>query len=503
MSVFSVGPVRMHLGEGQIVGPNGAVPLTPIEQRLLGHLAEHLGESVPESELLREVWGYHPSVRSKAVQLAVSRLRKKVPALPLHTSARGYRLGDPPEGLEHRVWRLAGGLSRDPAALRDLEVLIPAVEAALGAHPAATEEALLRLAEAAWAIHRQLHRPAGPLWVLADTLASTDLALAAACALWAARLGAGSSNVATTREQLALWLGRLPDVLEHRRLRAEILLTLTNLSLHAGLFVDADTWGRTMLELGDRTGEPWIRATAIASLARVEQARHGPTESVRADLRDAATILRGAGEVLAALHADANLGAAHYAAGALVEAEGSLRRAIDGLRGSGLELDAMFASVNLGTVLLAQGRAEDAERIADEAIRAFAAAADAGGEAGAQLLRGRASAVRGRPALPSFDRALALARRHGRARTAAHALRYRGWALHYVGEVGGALDAYATPVGEAAAQAFVDLWRAWLGVGDAAVAEAALRERLGHAPWEARDGPHRVDSVLTGMLRDR
>ncbi len=56
--------------------------LTPIEARLLEHLAQHAGRIVPRQELLTEVWGYHPASRTKTVGVIVRRLRRKIEPAP-------------------------------------------------------------------------------------------------------------------------------------------------------------------------------------------------------------------------------------------------------------------------------------------------------------------------------------------------------------------------------------------------------------------------------------
>ena len=71
------------------------IPLTALEESLLAYLAEHQGRTVPRDELLREVWGYAPTVRTRAVANVVSRLRSKLGedgARLATVFSRGYRL---------------------------------------------------------------------------------------------------------------------------------------------------------------------------------------------------------------------------------------------------------------------------------------------------------------------------------------------------------------------------------------------------------------------------
>ncbi len=71
--------------------------LTELEAGLLAYLADRPGQDVSRDELQREVWGYSASVRSRAVDFTMSRLRRKVepdPSAPrfLHTvRGAGYR----------------------------------------------------------------------------------------------------------------------------------------------------------------------------------------------------------------------------------------------------------------------------------------------------------------------------------------------------------------------------------------------------------------------------
>ncbi len=60
------------------------VALTALEARFLEYLARHSGRALCRRELLTEVWGYAPGVRSDAVKKSVNRLRAKIEAEPSH-----------------------------------------------------------------------------------------------------------------------------------------------------------------------------------------------------------------------------------------------------------------------------------------------------------------------------------------------------------------------------------------------------------------------------------
>jgi DNA-binding winged helix-turn-helix (wHTH) protein len=72
--------------------------LTPLEVRLLRHLAANAERFVSRAELLREVWAYRPDVETRTVENAVRRLRRKLeptPSEPVALLSRygwGYRL---------------------------------------------------------------------------------------------------------------------------------------------------------------------------------------------------------------------------------------------------------------------------------------------------------------------------------------------------------------------------------------------------------------------------
>ncbi|MCB9685160.1 MAG: winged helix-turn-helix domain-containing protein [Alphaproteobacteria bacterium] len=88
---------EVDLGRQRLVGPNGVVPLTTRETELLAYLAERAGEPVPRESLLVDVWHYRASNPTRAVDLAVKRLRGKIepdPSDPIHilsVHGVGYR----------------------------------------------------------------------------------------------------------------------------------------------------------------------------------------------------------------------------------------------------------------------------------------------------------------------------------------------------------------------------------------------------------------------------
>lgn len=91
----------VDLETGRIHRAGESTHLTPNEVALLRRLAQTPGEVVGRSDLLTEVWGYHPRTRSRAIDKAVNRLRSKLESNPqrptwLHTlRGRGFRFTPP------------------------------------------------------------------------------------------------------------------------------------------------------------------------------------------------------------------------------------------------------------------------------------------------------------------------------------------------------------------------------------------------------------------------
>ena len=88
--------------ENALVVRGGArADLSPLECRLLRHLADRPGQVVSREVLLREVWGHHGAARLRSVDHAVKRLRAKIEADPRRPDhlrtvyGQGYRLDLP------------------------------------------------------------------------------------------------------------------------------------------------------------------------------------------------------------------------------------------------------------------------------------------------------------------------------------------------------------------------------------------------------------------------
>ena len=77
------------------------VRLSPTEVQVLRYLMNHPGQPISATELLREVWGYANTTRSRTVSTTMARLRKKLepdpnhPTVLLNLRGQGYTLALP------------------------------------------------------------------------------------------------------------------------------------------------------------------------------------------------------------------------------------------------------------------------------------------------------------------------------------------------------------------------------------------------------------------------
>jgi DNA-binding response OmpR family regulator len=98
-SVLLVADLALDQVTGQLRRGDQAINLTPIEFRLLSHLARHRGQALSRSQIVEAVWGYAPDLESeKTVNVHIRRLREKIelkpeePAIILTVPGIGYRL---------------------------------------------------------------------------------------------------------------------------------------------------------------------------------------------------------------------------------------------------------------------------------------------------------------------------------------------------------------------------------------------------------------------------
>jgi DNA-binding response OmpR family regulator len=96
--IFSIGPYCFRPLSGELTcGESVRLRLTGIESAILARLSRACGECVSRDILLRDVWGYNPTVTTRTLETHIHRLRRKMesnPAKPslLVTEANGYRV---------------------------------------------------------------------------------------------------------------------------------------------------------------------------------------------------------------------------------------------------------------------------------------------------------------------------------------------------------------------------------------------------------------------------
>ncbi|MCI0555619.1 MAG: response regulator transcription factor [Anaerolineae bacterium] len=98
-SVLLVADLALDQVTGQLRRGDESINLTPIEFRLLNHLARHRGQALSRAQIVEAVWGYAPDLESeKTVNVHIRRLREKIelkpeePAIILTVPGIGYRL---------------------------------------------------------------------------------------------------------------------------------------------------------------------------------------------------------------------------------------------------------------------------------------------------------------------------------------------------------------------------------------------------------------------------
>ena len=96
--VLSLGGTRVELDKRRAVRDGAEVHLTPIEFRLLGALAKHLGMVVTHRQLLSEVWGPSHIGQTHYLRIYMKQLRDKLEEDPVRPrylvteTGVGYRL---------------------------------------------------------------------------------------------------------------------------------------------------------------------------------------------------------------------------------------------------------------------------------------------------------------------------------------------------------------------------------------------------------------------------
>jgi len=98
-AVVVINDLVLEQATGQVRRGDEVIALTPIEFRLLSHLARHRGQALSRARIVEAVWGFAPDIESeKTVNVHIRRLREKIelkpeqPSLILTVPGIGYRM---------------------------------------------------------------------------------------------------------------------------------------------------------------------------------------------------------------------------------------------------------------------------------------------------------------------------------------------------------------------------------------------------------------------------
>jgi DNA-binding response OmpR family regulator len=100
---FQAGDLAIHFQNQEVTVDGERVNLTPLEYKLLYHLARNAGRTLPQRTLLERVWGDDYDATAEYLKVYISRLRAKLERKGGHhyiETARGtgYRFVRPPDG---------------------------------------------------------------------------------------------------------------------------------------------------------------------------------------------------------------------------------------------------------------------------------------------------------------------------------------------------------------------------------------------------------------------
>jgi DNA-binding response OmpR family regulator len=105
---FQAGPLAIHFGDHRVTVDGEPVKLTPVEYKLLYHLARNAGRVMPHQALLDRVWGADYLASTEYLKVFISRLRAKLerPGGPRYIETErglGYRFVRPKVAEAHAV----------------------------------------------------------------------------------------------------------------------------------------------------------------------------------------------------------------------------------------------------------------------------------------------------------------------------------------------------------------------------------------------------------------
>ncbi len=99
-TILEIGPLRLDPVRREVKMEGRLIVLTPIEYRLLLHLARNAGRVLTHRHILQEVWGRHYGDRTHTLRVFMAQLRQKLepdparPQLLMTEMGVGYRMLD-------------------------------------------------------------------------------------------------------------------------------------------------------------------------------------------------------------------------------------------------------------------------------------------------------------------------------------------------------------------------------------------------------------------------
>lgn len=284
-TVLDLDCCRVDLERGTVTWPERTVTLTEVESRLLAYLAKHVGQAISRAELLQEVWGYSPKVRSRAVDQTMKRLRPKLepdPRKPVTLQSAvgvGYRLCLPVRDADEavtvtpgRVPRLRGRTHGRDAELASLAArLAPGRAVAVTGPPGVGKSHLAHALALRW---RDQRDPQGGVWVIDCSGVRADKDLVEALCHTAAVTTSEGMDLAALAQRI--------------HARGDALFVLDDLDQHPELERAA-----TVLAAG--SGARWLLTRRRRTGPEVDQASLGPLapDAAVALLTDRVTLLAG------------------------------------------------------------------------------------------------------------------------------------------------------------------------------------------------------------------
>jgi two-component system alkaline phosphatase synthesis response regulator PhoP len=81
-SIHHFGAIRVDVRRAEVSRQGKPVPLTAREFQLLRYFIDHRGSTLSRKELLKEVWGYSPTISTRTVDVHIAGLRQKLETNP-------------------------------------------------------------------------------------------------------------------------------------------------------------------------------------------------------------------------------------------------------------------------------------------------------------------------------------------------------------------------------------------------------------------------------------